>query len=235
MLVTEKKEFAKGAFLAVTFFVVLFLMFSPLFGGRNAFKAADDLFNSIAKGSSYFIDKIREEAREFEGSSVQVKITLKSEELAEKSGAILAAAGAEVRREGAELVVAGDLGRLVNAALDDSEAMFHNRGKEVSQKYGQPEKEVLFGWWSAFKDTVMDLKHQEKFKEAAFLEKVMKKTLEVGYNFYGIEPKKASANAGILGFALVFYVVYTLWWGYAILYLFHGLGLEMKAGSRKEV
>jgi hypothetical protein len=63
----------------------------------------------------------------------------------------------------------------------------------------------------------------------------MKKGVEVGYNFYGIEPKKASSKAGILSFALIFYVIYTLWWGYAILYLFHGLGLEMKARVKREV
>jgi hypothetical protein len=30
-------------------------------------------------------------------------------------------------------------------------------------------------------------------------------------------------------------VIYTLWWGVAILYLFEGIGLQMKAGKKKEV
>ena len=235
MFIVNKKEFAKGALLSVTFFVVLFLMFSPLFSGGNAFQASDRLFNSIAKGSSYFVEKMREEGRPFEGTAFQAKISLKSEEMAERTQGLLTAAGAQVTRDGSQLEVSGDLGRLVTAALEDSEAMFHNRGEEVAQKYEQPEREVLFYWWSAFKETVKDLKRQEKFREAAYLEEVMKKAVEVGYNFYGIEPKKASANAGILGFALIFYVVYTLWWGYAILFLFEGLGLEMKAGAKKEV
>jgi hypothetical protein len=35
---------------------------------------------------------------------------------------------------------------------------------------------------------------------------------------------------------LIFYVVYSLWWGYAILFLFEGLGLSMKrAKVKKEV
>jgi hypothetical protein len=41
---------------------------------------------------------------------------------------------------------------------------------------------------------------------------------------------------GLMSLMLVFYVLYTLWWGYAILYLFAGLGLSMKkAKVKKEV
>jgi hypothetical protein len=57
----------------------------------------------------------------------------------------------------------------------------------------------------------------------------------VGYNFYRIETRKVSTVAGMLVFSLVFYVAYTLWWGYAVLFLFEGAGLQMKAGAKKEV
>jgi hypothetical protein len=30
-------------------------------------------------------------------------------------------------------------------------------------------------------------------------------------------------------------VVYTMWWGFAIFFLFEGFGLEMKAGKKKEM
>ncbi len=63
----------------------------------------------------------------------------------------------------------------------------------------------------------------------------MKKGVEVAYNFAKIVPESASSKMGILGFSLVFYVIYTLWWGLAILFLFEGIGLEMKAGAKKEV
>ncbi len=39
----------------------------------------------------------------------------------------------------------------------------------------------------------------------------------------------------MLTFSLVFYVIYTLWFGIAVLFLFEGFGLEMKKGARKEV
>jgi hypothetical protein len=35
---------------------------------------------------------------------------------------------------------------------------------------------------------------------------------------------------------LVFYVIYTMWWGFAIFYMFDGIGLTMKkAKVKKEV
>lgn len=234
MLVIHRKPFTLGIVLTVTFFAVLLVMFSPLFGGRNAFEAADDLFNSISKGSSYFVEKMRAANQTFEGKAFEVRIAVK-DPWGEKVVRLLTTAGAAARPEEGKLQVSGDLGRLVAAALDDSESLFHNRGEEVASKYGCPEKEALFLWWSVFKEMAKSFKEQEKFEEAAFLEQVMKKAVEVGYNYYGIEPKKASAHAGILSFALVFYVAYTLWWGYAILFLFDGLGLEMKAGAKKEV
>lgn len=235
MLVVHRKPFTLGILLTVTFLVVLFLMFTPLFGGRNAFEAADDLFNSISKGSSSFVEKMRAANQACEGKSFEVRIAVK-DPWGEKVLALLTAAGAAAQaEEGGKLLVSGDLGRLVAEALDDSESLFHNRGEKVANKYGFPEKEALFLWWSAFKGMSKSFKEQEKFEEAAFLEEVMKKAVEVGYNYYGIEPKKASAHMGILSFALIFYIAYTLWWGYALLFLFDGLGLEMKAGAKKEV
>jgi len=59
--------------------------------------------------------------------------------------------------------------------------------------------------------------------------------VEVGYNFFKIEPQTARTKAGILTFSLVFYVIYTLWFGIGVLLVFEGFGLEMKKGARKEV
>ncbi|MBI4858759.1 MAG: sulfite exporter TauE/SafE family protein [Candidatus Riflebacteria bacterium] len=109
------------------------------------------------------------------------------------------------------------------------------KGQEVAARYGYPEKEALFLWWTALKGLEKALTKQEKFKEAAFIEEVSRKGVEVGYNFYGIQPKRASEHAGILVLSLVFYLLYTLWWGYAILLLCDGLGLQMKASAKKEI
>ncbi|HSO71539.1 MAG TPA: hypothetical protein VLR91_02700, partial [Thermodesulfobacteriota bacterium] len=63
-----------------------------------------------------------------------------------------------------------------------------------------------------------------------------KKGLEPSYNFYKVESQRVADRFGIMTFLLVFYVFYTLWWGYAIFYLFEGFGLTMKkAKVKKEV
>jgi hypothetical protein len=113
--------------------------------------------------------------------------------------------------------------------------MFHNREGEVAAKYGLPGKAVLSTWWNLFKEAGRDLTRQKHFDEAAFLEEANKKAIEVGYNFYQIDPMHASSNAGILSLTLIFYVIYTLWWGFAVYYIFEGVGMKMKAGAKKEI
>jgi hypothetical protein len=235
MLVMRRDRFLTGAVLAATFFVVLILMFLPLIGGRNAFEAADRLFNSMAKGSSNYFEDLRKAAAERRGSEVQVDIDLKEGKLAATATSLLSKAGLAVATDGTKLKVSGDVSQLGMAIINDSEAVFYNRGSEMVTKYGQPERETLFAWWNVLKEMQKDLQSKKRFPAAAFLREVSERGVEVAYNFYGIEPKEASRNAGILAGALLFYVVYTLWWGYAILCLFDGVGMAMKAGARKEV
>ena len=239
MMVANKREFRRGLFLTASFIIVLGIMFSPVFGGgKNAFQAADQLFNSIAKGSTYYIPKVLKENEEYKGRRVDAAIKLDNEEMAKKVGQIFSGAGASVSisdGKPAMLKVNADLGRILEVAIRDANVVFHNRGEEIVRKYGFPEKEVLFVWHKGFKALNKALTKQERFTEATWVEEVMKRSIEVAYNFYKIEPKSASSSVGILSVSLGFYVVYTLWWGYAILFLFEGLGLQMKAGHKKEV
>jgi hypothetical protein len=234
-MIRDKKAFTQGALLTVSFFVVLAVMFSPLFGGENAFHASDRLFNTISKGSTYYIPDLQEKAKEWDGKEVNLEISLSPDRLADNAVKVLMTAGVLVGREEQALKIRGDFGKILSAALADSDAMYHNRGEEVSSRYGIPEKEALFAWWSTFMQMDKALKEQKEFKAAKFLHEVVAKGVEVGYNYYGIAPESAKSKAGILAFALVFYVIYTLWFGYAILMLFEGFGLEMKKGAKKEM
>jgi hypothetical protein len=229
-----KKMLGVGMIMVLVFLVVLTVMFTPIFGGKNAFEAADNFFNSIAKGSTYFIPDLVKDSESYNGKTVDVTIKLPDKAIAAAAVKLFQASGALVS-EGEALRVAGDLGQISRAALQDADAMFFNRGKQVADKYGVPEKEVLLTWWTAFREMEKGLKRQRKFEEAAWLSNISKRGLEVGYNFYRIEVRAVSAAAGTLVFSLVFYVVYTLWWGYAVLFLFEGAGLQMKGGAKKEV
>jgi len=85
---------------------------------------------------------------------------------AEQTAPLFKAGGALVTVKGAELKVTGDLGRILENCLADSDAMYKNEGQKVSKKYGYDEKRVLFNWWKAAKVMDKDLKKQKKFKEA---------------------------------------------------------------------
>jgi len=237
MLIVNKKEFNTGALLAISFLVVLVIMFFPLFGGRNAFEASDRLFNSIAKDSTYYIPQVSTENEEYMGKEVDVTITLDSAEMVRRASRLFLNAGATVTAEGEQnqLRVQGDLGKILQLTIQHADTVFHNRGDELAQQYGYHQKEILYAWFKSLKGLNKGLTKQEKFKEAAWIEEVLKRSVEVSYNFYKIEPRSAGSAAGILSFSLVFYVVYTMWWGYAILFMFEGLGLQMKSGRKKEV
>lgn len=234
-LIKNKRPMILGVFLLITFLVVLMVMFAPVFHGENALKAADRLFNSIAKGSTNYIPGLLQKNLANLGKGFKVTLQFPDDGLARKASKILAFSGAAVTSTGRTLTVEGDLGKVLSCALQDSDTMFANEEKAIKEKYGLPGKETLFVWWSLLKETDRDLTRQKRFKDAAFVSTVVKKGVEVGYNFFGIVPQTAGSRAFRLSFSLFFYVIYTLWWGVAVLLIFDGMGLEMKAGAKKEV
>ncbi|MBW1702638.1 MAG: hypothetical protein JRJ50_11050, partial [Deltaproteobacteria bacterium] len=60
--------------------------------------------------------------------------------------------GAKAVVAGSQLKVTGNLGKILANCLDDADAMYHNDGKKVSEKYGYDERQALFNWWKAFKE-----------------------------------------------------------------------------------
>ena len=223
--------------MALSFVGVLILIFSPIYGGgMNGLDFADDLFNKLSKGSSYFIPKLKEANKEFQGKPFAVTITLEKPKEAEQINKLFTAAGSKVEVQGTNLKIEGDLGKTVDLVLKDSDLMFHNQGKELTTAYGMDEKEVMRAWWTALSKMDKFFKKNLKIEEANHISEVSKKGIEPAYNFYKIEPQRVIDRAGLMIFLLAFYVFYTLWWGYAIFYLFDGVGLTMKkAKIKKEV
>ncbi len=234
----QKKPLIKGIVLAVAFWAVLIAMFMPLFGGENAFKASDKLFNTISKGSTHYIPGLTEDAAQYDGKNVEFSLQMEDETLATEAEKILSKAGLEVSSAGSKAEVKGDLGKVLKAALRDADDMFFNRGDDVKGRYGIEERRALFVWWNVLKAAVKsfnDKGGKENFAIAKFTEEINARGIEVGYNYYKIKPESVSSKAGILVFALIFYVVYTLWWGFAIYFLAEGFGLQLTGGKKKEV
>lgn len=227
-MIANKSKFYTGIILMILFTAVFICIFMPLFGGKNGLEFLDNLYNSISKGSAYYIDTVRTDVGTIQPPEMTVKLTMKSEVQAQQTMPLFIKSGAQVGRDGAHLTVTGNLIQVLSHCLDDAQAMYNNDGVAVSAKYGYAEKAVLYNWWSALKAMDFDLKRQKKFNAARIAEMVNKKAVETAYNYYGIEGQKISERFGVVLFSLIFYVVYTLWYGFGIMYLFEGSGLQLE-------
>ena len=227
-MIAKKKEFFGGSLMLLAFIAVLIIIFSPVFKGQNGLEYLDALYNSISKGSAYYIPKVKEETGNFVGRSIKVTLSMADEKQANQTALLFKKGGASVMVAGDTLRITGDLGEILENSLADADNMYHNNGKKVSLKYGYNERQVLFNWWKALKAMDKDLKKQNKFKEAKGVSLIVKKAIEPSYNYYKIVPQKISDRFGIVIFSLVFYVVYTLWYGFAIMFMFEGWGLRLE-------
>lgn len=243
MLIRNKKIFAVGALFFISFFVVLFAIFAPLFNGKNGLQFADDSFNRLSKGSSYFIPKVAESNKPLIGKMFSVSIKMDkpedqpgdAEKRAELSSKLFTAAGAKVEINGAELKLEGDLGRVLESALQDSDAMYKNEGEKIKSKYAYDDEKKMFRQWhNALGKMEKRFKKEGKIEDAKVVSDVTKKAVEPAYNFYKVDAQRVVDHAGMMTGLLVFYVAYTMWWGYAIFYMFDGVGLSMKKSKVKK-
>jgi len=248
---TSKKSLGVGIALAISFLVVLFLIFSPIFGeGKNGLVFADDLFNKLSKGSSYFIPKVAKDNEKFMGKMFTVSFKVSkpedkpgdAEKRAERAAKLFAVnPGAKVEVKGSELKIEGDLGLVLKAALEDSDVMFKNEGDKIKAKYEaamatNDVKQMFRQWNNILPKINKELAKEKKIEEANMVSAVTKKAVETAYNYYGVEAQKVSEKAMLMTGLLVFYVIYTMWWGFAIFYIFDGIGLTMsKSKVKKEV
>lgn len=244
MLVVNKSTFTKGFLLFVSFACVFASLFLPIWDGHNGLNAADNMFNRLSKGSSYFIPEVQKQVLTVAGKNVTVTAKVKVKEEADK--ALVARAVENLKKAGAvvsatdnAVTYSGDLGMILAAALQDADDMFKNDGKAVQARYGlsEPESEkiVTKAWWAVLDPSIKELQKQKLIEEAKIVGNVNKRGLEPGYNFYGISGEKVLDNVLPLVGLLAFYVLYTMWYGFAIFDMFAGMGLGMsKAKSKSE-
>lgn len=255
-LIRDSKQFVKGFVLLITYLVVLFLMFQPIFGkgmngkDRNGLEFSDEFFNELAKGSSFFIPEISKNVAVFNGKEMSfksdmkkmtipegVKGKLKADQAPAMAVDMIKAAGFNAEIKDTTVVVNGDLGKLLAKVLADSETLFKVNDANYPQIDGLDGKVTLAIWWNLLNNSIKGLQKDKHLAEANVIDEVIKKGIEPAYNFAGIPATSVMGKAGILlAGLLIFYVVYTMWYGYAIFDMFAGIGLTMKkAKVKKEV
>jgi hypothetical protein len=224
----QAKLKVRGIFMLITFFILLAVIFMPVFPGKvNGLDYMDNLFNMISKGSSYFIPESMSKSEKFAGKMIDVKIKLDDDARAAETAKLIQLNGAQATVAGKEVAIKGDMALIMKGSLADSDFMFKNDGKSVADKYGYPEKQAMFNWHTLFKKISADLTKQEKFAEAKPFAEIQKKALEPAYNYFGVRAEDWKDNIALVIFALAFYVFYTLWYGFGLMYLFEGLGLKI--------
>jgi hypothetical protein len=231
-LVMNKKEFALGTVLSVAFFVFLFAIHTISvisINGKSLVRYTDEMFVSVSKGSVYFIPDLVKSADKYVGKMLDVKIKKN-----EKAAMLFKKVNASVSTENGDLKIKGDLGGILKSVLTDADAVFKGEDGGFYDRYGYGGKEVVLQWWLAFKEIEGEYQKAKKFAGIKPLETVRIKALEPAFNFYGVEATSASQHVwGITGI-IGFYVIYTVWWGYAIYFLCEGIGLLLKKSKEKK-
>ena len=223
----ETGKLIAGIALLASFIVVMFVIFMPLFDGGNALNYLDNLYNSISKGSANYIAKMEHLVEEHSSQTLTLTLKLDDQAVAGRAATIFETNGAEVTLSGDTLRVVGEGNAILSACLKDAEAGYHNRGEELAARYGMDARAVLHAWWAVLGAAEKDLNRQKLFDAAHLVHSVQAKAVECSYNYYGIEPGKIADRWGTVLFSLVFYVIYTVWYGYAIMFIFEGLGLRL--------
>ena len=192
----RKKKLTLGLVMIGVFVVVLIFVFMPLFSdvqGRkqNGLDYLDNLYNSISKGSAYYITELKEANEKFSDKSIDLTIKMADPAEAQRAELLFKAGGAETAIKGSEVKVDGKFGAIMASCLKDADSMFHNKGDELSGRYGGREaKTMLYTWWKSLKELEKGLNRQKAFALAKFVGSVQKRAVEMSYNYYSIEPQK---------------------------------------------
>ena len=231
-MIAHKKEFTGGLILHIAFWIVFALLLSPLYPGQgkkvNMLDYMDNMYNSISKKSAYFIPATQKKAEAYKGKNIEVTIKTDANLTADRVAAMLKPAGMKVEAGEKEVKVSGDLGGMLAAIMVDADSMYNNDGKAVSSRYGSNEKQVMYDWYNVLKSMEKSLTKQEKFAESKILYQARTKTVEPGYNFYGIQAQSIQDKAILVICSLAGYVIYTMWFGFSILFMFEGWGLKLE-------
>ena len=171
-----------------------------------------------------------------DGKEVQLAVKLKKTDLAETAALVLQKAGAvNVTVDNGKVSFAGDLGRILTAATDDGDSLYHNDSDAVAQRYdGTPALKVAAAWWHVLSPSIKELQKQGLIGEAQVVDTVVRRAIEPGNNFYSVPAAKVSEHIWLMSGMLIFYVLYTLWYGFAIFELFEGMGLAMTKSKVKQ-
>jgi hypothetical protein len=242
MLIQNKGTFTKGLALLVSFTVVFICIMLPLYGPegkkQNGLEISDDFFNKLSKDSANYIKLVTDEVNaKVTDQKLNVTVKMAKPADAAEAAAIFTKAGFTGEAKEAEVRVSGPLKPMLLKFIADAQAVYDNDpGGKIKDFYGMGGDKALSLVWEVTNRSIKPLQKDKLLMEASILGSVNKRALEPAVNFYGIQGEPVSKNIPALTGLLVFYVIYTMWYGYSIFFLFDGIGMSMKKSKvKKEV
>jgi hypothetical protein len=222
----------QGLLLLASFFAILVAIFMPLFPGTqgekvNGLDYLDNFFNQLSKGSAYYIGEQIKKAEKYNGQQFTTSLKMKTPEEAAITAKLFATNNITATAEGDKVKVSGDYGSMITIMLKDADAMYKNDGKALKAKYNVDERQTLYSWYQALAAMEKDMTKAGQFEQAKFVKNCMSKAVEPAYNYYGVQAKPVKEEMFLLIAALAFYVIYTMWYGFGLLFLFEGLGVKL--------
>lgn len=237
-MLTTKQYRSRSIFLLSTFFVILILIFLPLYpdlkpGSKtDGLTYMDNFFNALSKDSAYYVPEQLKRAKTFAGQTFEADLQYKNAVQAQQAVRLLNTNGFATTAEDVHVKTSGDFGKLLEAALTDADLMYHNDGQAIAAKYqmvDMDEKTAMFAWHNTLGALGKNLEKAGSSKAQMYnaTQGINTRAIEPAYNYYQVELKPVRQNLPMLIFALVFYVVYTCWYGFGILYLFEAMGVKL--------
>jgi hypothetical protein len=234
-MIQNRKKFWVGVSGLILFSMILGFWLSPWGHHRSGLERVDQLFNQLAKNSTYFIPNALNLAPKFEGKTVDFGITSRwPGDDARMAQIIQTNLFSAVLLGDGRMRIKGDLGKMGLAASMDAGLLFKGQESDLRVKYGVNGKEAVYYWWVAFEGLTRRLIQENRSSEADYTRFLTTRVLEPAYNFAGIETRSIEENIWTVAFFLGFYLLYTLLYGFSILFLFEGLGIQATKSKEKK-
>lgn len=225
-----KSPLARGAAMLISFGLLIFVMTLPIFRDEQgqpiySLHYSDMIFNELSKGSSWFIPEVRARIAALGKREISLKIPLSNAAERELAARLLTTAGADAQVNGA-VAFHGNLAAILHSATEDAEHLYNNDGAAVSARYGGAAPlQVASAWWHLLNAAMRQMQKAGDLACARAIAAVLDKAIEPGNNFYGMKAVKVADNFMPICGLLAFYVIYAVWYGFALYYIFQGLGL----------
>jgi hypothetical protein len=232
-MATSTQLKTRGYLLLTSFFAVLVAIFMPLFSGPhgekiNGLDYLDNFFNELSKSSAYYIPEQLQKAGEYNGQQFSTTLKMKSVEEAAVTAKLFVANSIVAEADDVKVKVSGDFGAMIAIMLKDADLLYKNDGQALVAKYGVDERQTVYSWYQALAAMEKDMTKAGQFAQAKFVKSCMSKAVEPAYNYYKVEAKPVKEEIFLLIASLAFYVIYTMWYGFGLLYLFEGAGIKLE-------